>query len=193
MKYTTEEAVENYTLTTIDDSFSGSIDEWISSMSKAMDRKCNRILVQPTASTIVFDGNGRTAITIPECCGITVVEVDEVDIFSKIKAYPTTIDSKNELKLESNYFTKGLQNISVTGKFGLHSAENVDAIDDVPDDIQFVCTVLVAGIVNNSNNQKDAVKSEKIGQYSVTYNDPAQRKDYMMAMDILKGYRRIAL
>jgi hypothetical protein len=193
MKYTTEADVENYLLLDIDDNFSANIERWIESMSRHMDRKCNRTLVQGTSEEILLDGNGRTELPIPECASITTVEVDEVDITSSVKAYPTTQASKNKLKLESDYFTKGLQNVAINGKFGLHSASDEDDVDSVPEDIRFACTVLVAGIVNNSNNNRDAVKSEKVGQYSVTYNDPMQRKDYQIALSTLKQYRRIAI
>lgn len=192
MNYTTETAVENYLTLAIDDSFT-ELAEWISAQSRFMDRKCNRKLVAHESEEIKIDGNNASSIVIPECAEISTVEVDEVDITAQVLAYPTTQVAKNELKLNGSYFTRGLQNVAINGKFGMFPASDADDIASVPDDLQFACTVLVAGIVNNSANNRDAVKSEKVGQYSVTYNDPKQRKDYVQAMNTLAQYRRIAI
>lgn len=196
MKYTTEVDVENYLLTTIDPAFmsgeSGQtqVDKWIEGMSRAMDKKCNRTLVSDTPGTRKFDGNGKTSLMIDEVCDITAITVDGTNVLSSVYQYPIGEERTNELKMETQTFSKGLQNVEVAGIFAMHSAEDVDA---VPEDIRWACTVLVAGVVSASQNQNDAIKAEKVGNYSVTYSDPNQRKDYLMALDILKAYRRIAI
>lgn len=193
MKYTTEVDVEEYTLTTIDASFSARITQWISAMSKFADRKANRTLVTGTATTRKFDGSGTTEMLIDEVCGITAITIDGVDVLATALQYPANKTNKYKLSFDTDGFTKGRQNVEVTGKFAMHSATDDNAVADVPDDIRWAVTVLVAGIVNNANRQEDAVKSEKIGQYQVTYNDPGQRKDFLTAMEIIKGYRRVAV
>jgi hypothetical protein len=193
MNYTTEEHVENYALTDIDAGFSTTLTAWISAMSKMMDRRANRTLATGTSSVRKYDGNGETEMLIDECCNITAITVDGVDVFGKALQYPANASNQYKLSFDQDTFSKGRQNVIVTGKFAMNSVSADTAVAEVPDDIRFICTVLVAGIVNNSNNQNDAVKSEKIGNFSVTYNDPNQRKDFMMVKRMLEGYRRIAV
>lgn len=193
MNYTDKASVQDYLLLTIDASFDARIAIWIDSMSSMMDRRVNRTLCEGTSSVRKFDGNGKTEMLIDEVCDITALTVDGTDVFATALYYPANQNNKYKLSFSENTFTKDRQNVLVTGKFGMNSATDDDTITDVPADIKFICTVLVAGIVNNANNQNDAVKSEKIGNYSVTYNDPNQRKDFMMVQQMLKGYRRVAV
>jgi len=196
MKYTTEVDVENYLLTTIDPSFNSAegsdkqIDKWIEAMSRFADRKTNRTLVDSVETARKFDGNGRTEMMIDEVNAITALTVDDVDVLASVLQYPTSEPRTSEIKMQSQYFTKGLQNVEVTGIFAMFGATDVD---DVPEDIRHAVTVLVAGIVNHAMNKTNDVKSEKVGQYSVTYTDPNQSRDYMTAMQTLNAYRRVAV
>ena len=195
MKYTTEVDVENYLLTTIDPTFTSAegdtqIDKWIEAMSRFMDRKCNRTLCDTEESARKFDGNGRNSMVIDEVNAISAITIDEVDVLASVLQYPTSEPRTNELRMQNQYFTKGLQNVEVTGIFAMFGVADVD---DVPEDIRHACTVLVGGIVNHAMNKTNDVKSEKVGQYSVTYTDPNQSRDFTMAMQTLNAYRRIAV
>jgi len=182
MLYTDKTAVQNYVLTNIDASFNAQVTEWITAMSRFMDRYTGRTLVEDTADTRVFDGNGERELVIDEVCDITAVTVGGTTITPY--EYPANSAAKYRLELDTDVFTRGKQNVAVTGHFGHYTA--------LPDDIKFACTVLVAGIVQNSNNQDAGVKSEKVGQYSVTYHDEGQRADFKRAMTILDLHKRLS-
>lgn len=181
MEYTDEAAVENYLQTDIDSAFSSQISEWIEGMSRMMDSYCGRTLVSSTPSTRKFDGNGRMEMLIDEAHSITEVQVDDA-VVTPLQ-YPANKSPKYQLVFETDVFTKGRQNVEVTGIFAKYTT--------VPADLKFACTVLVAGIVNANKNQNADVKSERIGQYTVTYQDEQQRADFKRAMTILDLNKRL--
>ena len=182
MNYTVKTAVQNYTLTNIDVTFDTQLTAWITAMSRFMDNYTGRTLVEDTASPRLYDGNDCAELKIDDVNTITEVTVDDVVVTAY--AYPSNSARKYLLKLDGDTFTAGMQNVSVTGKFGYFTA--------LPEDIKFACTVLVAGIVNQSNKQTDGIKSEKVGEYQVTYKDEKERSDYARAMQILDGYKVIS-
>jgi len=182
MIYTDKTAVQNYTLTNIDVTFDTQLTAWITAMSRYMDNYCGCTLVDTGSSTRLFDGNGAEEMKIDDVLSITLVTVDAVTVTPL--AYPANSARKYLLSLDNQTFTAGRQNVAVTGIFALFST--------LPEDIKFACTVLVAGIVNQSNKQTDGIKSEKVGEYQVTYKDEKERADYARAMSILDTYRKIA-
>ena len=182
MNYSDKTAVQNYTLTNIDVTFDTQLTAWIAAMSRFMDNYTGRTLVQDTASTRTYDGSGDGELKIDDVNLITQVAVGGVVVTPY--AYPSNSARKYVLKLDGDIFVTGMQNVAVTGKFGYHTT--------LPEDIKFACTVLVAGIVNQSNKQTDGIKSEKVGEYQVTYKDEKERSDYARTMQILDGYKVIA-
>jgi hypothetical protein len=182
MNYTDKSAVQSYLLTNIDISFDAQLTAWITAMSRFMDKYTGRTLVEETATTRTYDGNGLDDLKIDDVNDLGAVTVDGVTITAY--AYPSNSVRKYLLKRYGDTFTVGMQNVSVTGKFGYFTA--------LPEDIKYACTVLVAGIVNQSNKQTDGVRSEKVGEYQVTYKDEKERADYARAMQILDGYKVIA-
>ena len=183
---TTVTKIENYLLTDIDLSFHSQIEEWISVVEKDIENYTKRKFT-PVTETRLFDGNGRTAIRIDDALSITKVEVsrdyygNSFEELSDYLLFPNNTLPKTEIHLEKSWFNKGLQNVRITGVWG-YSA-------DVPEDIQFAATVLVAGIINNQKeNHKKA--SESIGDYKVVYGDNKQEKDYQRAMAILDSYTK---
>jgi hypothetical protein len=82
----------------------------------------------------------------------------------------------------------GKQNHRITGKWGYS--------ETVPADIQFVATVFVGGILNQHRQGGDEIKSEKIGNYQVTYNtDNGSNSwaDFAKAKEILDMYKRLLI
>lgn len=181
MDYTDTTAVSNYLLINIDGSFSLQLAEWIAGMSRHMDQYCGRTLVSETPSTRKFDGNGRQELVIDEVNTINEVRVSDT-VVTPLQ-YPANTNPKYQLVLESDLFPAGRQNVEVDGIFAKFAA--------LPLDLKFACTVLVAGIVNANKNQNSDVKSERIGQYTITFKDEQHRADYLRAMQILGTHKRI--
>ena len=182
MVYTDKTAVQNYTLTNINVSMDTQLTEWIEGMSRFMDNYCGITLVgEAPAVARVYDGTGEAELKIDSAYSITTVTVDGTAV-TPLK-YPANSPRTYLLKLADGTFTVGMQNVAVTGIFARLVA--------LPADLKFACTVLVAGIVNQSNKQTDGIKSEKVGEYQVTYKDEKERADYTRAMQILDSYKKV--
>lgn len=180
--YTTKTLVQNYTLTNIDAAFDTQLTEWIAAMSEFIDNYVGYPVFTETPSTRLYDGNGKTELLIGAVNTITEVTVDDV-VFTPIQA-PYNSDTKTSLIYRDNCFPVDYANVSVTGIHCLRTT--------LPNDLKLACAILVAGIVNQSNNQTEGVKSEKIGDYSVTYATPEEEKQYQWAMFVLKSYKPLA-
>lgn len=182
MIYTDKTAVQNYTLTNINVSLDTQLTEWITAMSRFMDNHCGITLVgEAPAVTRVYDGNGEAELKIDSAYTVTTVTVDGTAV-TPLK-YPANSPRTYLLRLTDGTFTVGMQNVAVTGIFARLNA--------LPTDLKFACTVLVSGIVNQSNKQTDGIKSEKVGEYQVTYKDEKERADYARAMQILETYKKV--
>jgi hypothetical protein len=189
-EYTTIEAVENYPLITIDEAYKGQVTDWIKAMSSQIDFMCGRSIAPAFTDsdvaieeTYLYDGDGTRVMIIKDCCEISSVTVDDVEV--EVFKYPANKPYTSRIVLEESSFTKGLQNVAVTGIQAMNPT--------VPSDIKFACTVLVAGIINNQKKLDKVGTTERIGSYSVTYRDDAQKSDFEVAKKILSGYKRIAL
>ncbi|MBA4306993.1 MAG: hypothetical protein C0429_09690 [Sphingopyxis sp.] len=183
-QYTTKTAVQNYLLTNINASFDTQLTAYIEAMSDFIDRRAGYPIFVEDETTRLYDGSGATAQLISPVHTITEVLVDTVEPSDTILLkYPYNSDIKTQLTLKSGIFTDDLANVSVTGKHCLAVT--------LPEKIKWACTVLVAGIVNQVNNQTEGVQSEKVGEYQVSYRDSKERNDYKLALEIIDSYRRI--
>jgi hypothetical protein len=181
--YTTKADVEAYIGKALTQSDSV-ISSWIQAASRWADAFCNRDLYNDEETTELYDGDGTDFIMIRDTCEITSVIVDGVAVSPKM--YPTSKDYRSRLVLDNGYtFTKGLQNVAVTGKVSMFEA--------LPDVVKLACTVIVAGIQNAGGVQGKVGTTETIGNYSVTYRDAAQKTDFDTAKANLSAFRRIAL
>lgn len=187
--YTTRQQIENYLLTTIDASFYTQINDWITQMEKYVEQKTNRVFVADTIeSARLYDGDGSSEMLIDECISVSEITIDggtPLVVTTEYMLYPANSTPKNKIKLLSDRFIKGNQNISVKAKWGYSVA--------VPDDIKFAVTVLVSGIINYSGDMEGEVKSMSIGSYSVTYKDEKQWQDFERIADILKANKKMGV
>ena len=187
--YTTKQAVENYTLQNIASSFTAQITSWIEAIEQFIDQRTGRNFVADSvATTRVYDGIDDSEIDIDDFISITKLEVgeelaDRVEIIAAdYRTYPANETPKQTIQLKDSYFTEGHQNVVVTAKFGYSAT--------CPADITLAATILMAGIINYSNNAKGKVQSETIGRYSVTYNSEKGWQDFKNAMAILDSYKK---
>jgi hypothetical protein len=202
--YTTEEIIENYILQNIDSSFSSQIDAWIEDFEKFIDNYTGRNFKADTsASARLFDGDGSQDLLIDEAVTITKVEVGQDSYggtFSEVGTtgsdkyltYPENASVKGypiyKLVLNARRWSEGLQNNRITAKWGYSVT--------VPADITFVTTVLVAGVLNQHRQGGDEIKSEKIGNYQVTYNTDSGNNSFAdlgRAMEMLDMYKKLRI
>ncbi|HBT75032.1 TPA: hypothetical protein DEB29_03470 [Candidatus Wolfebacteria bacterium] len=202
--YTTKTAIENYILQEIDEVFDGQLNDWIVSVEKIIDNITQRNFVaDETASARLYDGDGTNELLIDECIAITKVEVGldgygssfQEDIATgadRYFLYPLNFAAKgfpaSSIVLNARSFPEGMQNNRITAKWGYSAT--------APADIQFAATVFVAGILNQSRSGGEQIKTESIGNYSVTYNSDNGNDswgDFQSAQNILQAYKRILI
>lgn len=182
MDYSTKAEVQDYLQTDIDVSLDSRIAQYITAMSEYADEVAGYPIYRDTASERKYDGDGTTTTVIDPVHTITEVSVDET-VVTPIQ-WPYNDAVKTELRFKADYFPTGVANVVVTGTHCYETA--------LPKKVAWAVTVLVAGVVNQLKNQDEGVRSEKIGEYQVSYIDKDQRNDFKMAIDILKRYKRIA-
>lgn len=181
--YTNKDAIENYLLTIIAEWFEEQINEWIEAMENYINRYTDRVFIAKSSERI-FDGNDKDEIFVDEFVKLIKLEIDGKEIDTEnCLLYPANSLPKTRIKLINDIFTIGDQNIKITAQWGYS--------EECPKDIKFVCTVLVAGIINYSLSAEGEVKSESIGNYSVTFKDERQWQDFEQARAILESYRKI--
>jgi hypothetical protein len=180
--YTTSIAVQNYLQKTLKVSFSSQLTAYIAAMSEYCDQLASYPIYTNTETTRLYDGSGLSSVLIDPVHAITEVLVDGVP--ATPLQVPYNSDTKTALKLRDDIFAPSDANISVTGK---HSLRPV-----LDDQVAFACTVFVAVILNQVKDQKEGVKSEKIGEYSVTFASEQMRSDYQQAKEIIQSYRPIS-
>lgn len=195
--YCSEEDIENYLLTTIDSSFSTQIEEWIGQMEDYIEKKTERVFIaDSTASERWFDGSGEERMYLDEFISISgLVIYDSLDkvlyTLTEDTHYITIpynetpkrgLHTKYYNTLGFTYFPSGTKNVKATAKWGYS--------ETVPDLIKFATIVLVAGIVNFSNQSEGEIKSEKIGDYQVTYKDQQQADDFKKAQEIIESFKK---
>lgn len=192
--YTTADKIQTYLGQTITDSLAS----FILSAQKFIEDYCQRVFKADTeASARLFDGKGTNSLRIDDCVSITKVEIgndafgdtftQETDL-TKIKELPNNAIVLGlpitELVSRNYTFIEGLQNHKITGKWGYCSC--------VPDDISFVATVLASGMYLNARGA-GAVKSESIGQYSVSYDNLQNWSDFKSISLVLDNYKKLGL
>lgn len=198
--YTTKQEIQNYLMQTIDSSFNSQIDNWICAAEKYIEQFTSRVFIADlSASARLFDGLNGEAILIDDCVAITKVEVGNDrygESFAEIPAsgagryikLPNNNESQGvpirKILLTAGVWSEGIQNHRITAKWGYSVA--------VPDDIKWAATILASGIcIPGITGNIGGIKSEKIGEYSVSYNTESQQVDYDKAVEILKSYQKI--
>ncbi len=197
--YTNEEKIESFLNITIAE---GEADNAINSAVAIIDAYTGRNFIADSEATArLFNGNGKLTMLIDECVEITKVEVgsnlygdsfDEVSAGGSAGYYkmPNNAIARLQpitgLNLRSRYWVEGLQNQRITAKWGYTVA--------VPEDISFVATAIAGGIYQfNRGGDSGNIKSEKIGNYAVSYKDKEGWTALARAKELMQNYRKINL
>lgn len=168
------------------------IDGYIETASKTMDRLANRKLVADEVGSgeetpeVYYNGQGEADLIIDDMHDIEKLEIgnEHGENFSEVTSYIKypAVAPHNKLILKSGVFEEGIQNVRVTGRVGL--------FDTVPADLEYACTVITAGMIGNKNSAGE-IKSESIGNYSVSYVSESGAQDFKQALATLETYRKI--
>lgn len=187
--YTTQTALENYTLQSIDVSFATQIESWIESIEAFIEKQTDRVFIADSvASERTYDGEGRCDQEFDEFISVSKVEIGEetqTEIESgDYRIYPNNQENKSIIQLKYAIFEAGFQNVIITAKWGYS--------ESCPADITLAATILLAGIINYGNDAKGKVRTESIGRYSVSYENEQGWQDFKKAMDIINSYKRFS-
>lgn len=184
MAYTNKATIENYLNKSIDNTYDTQLAAWITAMETHINNATRRVFtVMGTAEERFFDGSNSSVLLIDDLVELSSLTIDGETIdTADIVLYPANVFPKYKMKFKngSGFFYRGDQNVAITAKWGY--------ADAVPADITFVCTVLVAGILNSVNQPDGEVKSEKIGEYTLTFKDAREQSDFETAKGIIKNY-----
>lgn len=197
--YTDKATIQNYLLVNIDSSFDTQIDEWILAVQNWIETYTGRKFIQETATTKLYDGDGSIELIVNDIITISKFEILDEDgnveaTFDDVLFYyldppndiPKTRIVINKFNAPLPYFPKGKQNIKVTGTFGYAAA--------VPAEIKLAATQLVAGIIMDGNyDVGKEIQSERLGEYSITYQAISEQADRLGVKDILDRYRNIPI
>lgn len=154
------------------------------------------------ASAKLFSGKGQSSLVIDDCIEVTKVEIGSNnwgDSFTEIDPFIQETNVTGYVKLPINYsedslpirklllrsrvFSYGLANQRITAKWGWS--------ETVPDDVSFAATVIVAGMYNYGiGGAIGGVKSERVGEYGVTFVESNGWSDFDKAKVILNNYVR---
>ena len=220
LTYTTKAIVQNFMGLTIDSSLDTHIEFLILSAEDIIDRYTGNGIVakrrflnrsdQPD-KTYYYDGNEAATIEIDDLLSVTSVTVDLVsgagialtqdtdyylyplsaqnngEPYTSIQLIQpeTRITRNSRLDLANPYiFDEGQKTIAITGQFGYSVTP--------PKAIQYAATKIVAAALKESvgNSQFKELKSENLGDYSVTYEKIKDIADRIGALDILEPYKR---
>lgn len=198
-RYTTDFLISTYLDEDVADE---KVQPFILATQKYIEQLTGRVFKADTeASARSYDGNGRQYLLIDDCIEVTKVEVGNDqwgDSQSTISAsgtdryytLPTNNTAEevpiNKIGLRTRYFVQGHANHTITAKWGWAKK--------VPEDIQFAATVLASGMYyQNRGENTGAIKSEKIGEYQVSYADQKGFSDMEQARAILNSYKKYEL
>jgi len=197
MAYTTTQKVKDYLQI---DNFTHSrtataISDWINAVEEWIDNYCGRTFKSET-TTKLYDGNGKSQLITDDFTTLTSIEIldedgnvedstsDSTDWFT----IPANEKPKTAVKLNPRgqsmrtIFPVGTQNIKLHGDFGYESS--------VPKAVEMAATMLVAELVKNHDQQAGDVKSESLGDYSVTYADIDKIATELNATKLLEQFKR---
>ena len=190
--YTSIAQIQNYLLTDIDLAFQPQVLSWIEQVENYIDQQTDRNFIADSVASIKsYDGNGSDELAIDDCVAVTKVEIYDTEgnvVLDTLVAgtdyflEPSNETPKQTIKLYGYRFTKGIQNIKVTAKWGYSVA--------VPASIMHAATVLVANIIDFGNQADGEIQSLSVGSYNVSFKDQSKRDDFERIPEILDSYKK---
>lgn len=208
------EALTGYDLSSI----SSAVTEWCQAVSDWIDKYCDRSF-DATQETRYYDGNGRNTIIIDSFVG-TPSEVSVLNNDGTVHktltegagadyvAYPLNGVEKYEIALMTGSPVRGfsralfedilddedLNDPAFTTRRLLKVTATFGASADVPAPVQLVATKLVGRLATQRmKGSEGGVKSEKLGDYAISFGDIDQEADALGVYQTLDMYREPTL
>ena len=203
MNYTKADKVRESITTTQTDP---EIELIIADVSAYVDRYCGYKIgydeQTETPSDLYFDGSGTRDLVL----GLHVVGYDDVEengviITDETIGYPLNKPETGRLAHKIRNFTQELAGITlVNAKNGRYTVDWGNTGHNLPLDLQMAVTALVANIITGQDGGTTTaggdIKSEKIGDYTITYTEgttsggETSKSDEVLAFDTLDSYRK---
>ena len=200
--YTIEAKIEGYLGVSIT---SGDANNFILAAQAFIEKFTGRSFkADSVASARLYSGNDRQDLRIDDCVEVTKVEVGNNqwgDSFTEVtnavgqtpeyylmpinylSEYAPEQEPIDKIGLRSRAWIFGHANHRITAKWGYAVTP--------PDDISFAATVIAAGMYyQNRGENTGAIKSERIGEYQVSYSEQKGFNDFEQAMAILRSYKK---
>lgn len=192
--YTDQGKIEKYLQTTIDSSMTATLNDWIAAVKIWIDKYVGKSF-EGVSETRYFNGNGLDTLLIDDFIGTPVIELldSEGNVDSTLDSgdylvYPLNTTVKNTIALSVgapySRFSSWQKRVKVTAVFGYSAA--------VPKDVELAATMLVSRIFNGGSTD-GTVKSESLGDYSITYGEIDSMAELMGVTSILDHYRDIEI
>lgn len=134
--------------------------------------------------TVYASGGNTDTLTIPTMNTITAVQNDEGTAIATTEyaEYPKRGDERLALCRKNGKWDSGLENYRIVGRMGYKV---------LPKDIVAVATEIAVHVLTSLTAEAQGVKSEKTGDWAVTYID-GEKPLSARSMAILAQYRRLS-
>lgn len=186
MAYTTVSNIQDKLGTTLTDDQSTFFTSVLSdAIDTYIDRMTETTFEASDPTDVYVSGDGTTILVIPTMNTITAVaSVDDSDVATVLDTtsyvlYPRSDTNKYSIRRTDGSWSCGIENYKVTGVLGYAA---------VPSDITLVATELAVISLNQNDNN---YKSEKVGDWAVTYSNLEQTLS-SNSTDILNSYARLS-
>lgn len=200
MAYTTSTKVQEYL--NISSVESGPMTDSINAAEEVVNNYTGRNFeADSVASVRKFNGNNTKELPIDDCVEITKVErgldyygddLEEITAGGFDGYYLHPINYSQEgvpiryIHLRGRIWGEGFGNNQITAKWGYSVSPPADIV---------MATTMIAGMMYMANRGGSSgnVKTESIGNYSVTYKTEQEKADIVKARSILDSYKRYRL
>lgn len=156
---------------------------------KVIQRYCDRNFDGAVARTEYYDGNGGNILFLKNFPVITITSIDHWDTYNDSSLQTFVVNTDYLLYAEEGYiylrqgWQEGHRNYKLVYTAGYANQAAV------PDDLELACNMLAAYYY--ANPDKAGIKSEGIGNYSVTYLTESDDIPATIKM-LLKPYRKLS-
>lgn len=181
MRYTTKEQVEKY----VGETITANIDLYIKASSDFIENYTGRKFYKSDEEVRYYDGNNKTELVIDPAISIVSVEMssDERATYEDVEyiIIPYNELPIMRLAIVNNRFISSRKSIKVTGRFGYSECP--------PDDIKLMATILSASMYKGKSSAE--IASEKIGDYSVSFENEEGITDLSNIKKMLNKYKKL--
>jgi hypothetical protein len=146
---------------------------------RLIDEKTETTFGSDEVIDVYVDGDNTSVLNIPTMHDITEVNDADGNEVTEYLEYPKAKNHTMALRLKSGLWAEGVENYRVTGKYGY---------GEVPADVKMASTDLAVSTFTEALNN---YKSEKVGDWSVTYD--TVKKQLSPEIDaVLNKYKRLS-